>query len=184
MISVAKFFENPAKEQQPAIPFISRTFCKLAFISKDYKGPMPKDSEFWWVQIVQETFAKGRAGQSGCFVVEPIRKVRPDEKIMRLIPGMFSYEVTEGILLIRPLRNVGLPWIFPLNLRKKLAKKYEAHAVIVDLTPDEDTKSSFANGNVPWPTAETHMSPEELDKMDRVMEPVKTAPTQPTPSKT
>lgn len=136
MISVAKFFKNPSIEQRDNIPLISRTFCKLSFISKDYKGTMPKDSEFWWVRIVQETFARSKVGQSGCFVVEPIKPVT--DKIMRLIPGMFSQEVTEGILLITPLRNPQYPWVFPLNLRKKLAKKFDAHAVIVTLDPGED----------------------------------------------
>lgn len=135
MISVIKFFRNPVQSQQESIPLISRTLGKLAFISKDYAGPMPKDSEFWWVRVSHETFARNRPGQSGCFVVDPIRKV--NEKIMRLIPGMFSYETQEGILIIRPLKNPNFPWIFPLNLRKKLADKYKTHATIVELELSE-----------------------------------------------
>ena len=137
MRTVLKMFPNPHEEQREAIPYISRTMCKLAIISKDYAGlaSMPTEPAFFWVRIQQETFARGRpTSQSGCFVVEPVGLVK-DNTIMRLLPGMFRATATEGIVIIRPTQTVNLPWIIPLNLRKKLAKEHGAHAVIVDLTP-------------------------------------------------
>lgn len=134
-------FPNPHEEQRESIPYISRTMCKLAIISKDYGGiaQLPTDPAFFWVRIQQETFARGRpASQSGCFVVEPLSQVK-DNAIMRLLPGMFRVTATEGIVIIRPTQTVNLPWIIPLNLRKKLAKEHSAHAVIVDLTPLDET---------------------------------------------
>lgn len=137
MRTIVKFFPNPQEDQREAIPFISRTMCKLAIVSKDYKGieQLPQEPTFFWVRIQQETFARGRpASQSGCFVVEPLEVVK-DNAIMRLLPGMFRCTATEGIVIIRPTQSVDLPWIIPLNLRKKLAKEHAAHAVIVDLSP-------------------------------------------------
>lgn len=143
MRTCIKLFPNPHEDQRESIPYISRTMCKLAIISKDYGGlaQMPTEPAFFWVRIQQETFARGRpSSQSGCFVVEPLSLVK-DNAIMRLLPGMFRTTATEGIVIIRPTQTVNLPWIIPLNLRKKLAKEHSAHAVIVDLTPLDETAS-------------------------------------------
>lgn len=137
MLSVAKFFLNADDKKKAEVPVISRTFCKITLISPEYKGVQPKDGEWWWVHLVQETFAKGsNAGMlSGVFVVDPIRPI--ERRVLRLIPGMFTHRIEEGVLIVRPSQNIELPWIMPKQLRDQLRKRYKALSVLVDLTPDD-----------------------------------------------
>lgn len=137
MLTVLKFFTNADERKREETPIISRTLCKITMIAPDYKGVMPKDGEWWWVQIVQETFSKGSLnnGLSGVFVVEPIKPV--DTKILRLIPGMFTCRLEENVLIIRPNQDISFPWIMPKQLKDQLRKKHKALSVIVDLTPSD-----------------------------------------------
>jgi hypothetical protein len=158
MLSCIKFFQNSDERKRNEIPVISRTLCKITMISKEYKGEMPKDGEWWWVQIVQETFAKnsGSSTLSGVFVVEPIRPI--ERRVLRLIPGMFTHRLEENVLIIRPSQNLELPWIMPKQLRDQLRKKYKALSVIVDSSPSDysevlnqvdSTKPKIAETSIP-----------------------------------
>lgn len=139
MLSVIKFFANPDDRKRESSPVISRTLCKITLISSEYRGEMPRDGEWWWVRIVQETFAKGSKSKSdnlsGVFVVEPICVV--DRSILRLIAGMFTQKIEENVLIIRPKQNLELPWIMPKQHRDILRKKYGVLSVIVDLSPGD-----------------------------------------------
>jgi hypothetical protein len=137
MLTVLKFFSNTDEKKKDEIPIISRTLCKISVVSKDYAGDVPNDGEWWWVQIVQETFAKGSNSNnlSGVFVVEPIRPIK--RRVLRLIPGMFTYRLEQEVLIIRPNQNIELPWIMPKQSRDQLRKKHKALSVIVDLTPSD-----------------------------------------------
>lgn len=143
-MTVVKLFANGDEKQKALMPLVSRTLCKLATISQSYvpkrEEDRPKEGEFWWVRIEQETFAKGRSGPSGMFVLEPIKKVAESQKILRLLPGLFHHSLEEEILIVRPIQNPELPWIFPLQIRKSFMEKYKARALIVDLTPPDYAK--------------------------------------------
>lgn len=137
MLTVLKWFTNFNQEKRQEHPIISRTMCKVTLISSEYQGPRPRDGEWWWCQIVQETFGKGEKSRpdnlTGVFVVEPIRPVQ--RRILRLISGMYTSRVDEGVLIVRPLMNPELPWIMPKQSRDILRNKYKVLSVIVDLSP-------------------------------------------------
>lgn len=140
MISIAKIFNNDEVKHNARHPLISRTFAKVGVISELYEPPSgshgPRHAEFWWVRISQETFSRHRQGVSGVFVLDPIKPVK-DNRTMDLLPGMYDHVVEEGILVIRPRQNLELPWIIPSLLRRRLMRKYDAHACIVDLSPPD-----------------------------------------------
>lgn len=146
MLTVLKWFTNENPEKCKEAPLISRTMCKVALISSEYQAlvasnnaVLPRDNEWWWCQIVQETFGKREKSKpgniSGVFVVDPIRPV--DRRILKLISGMYTSRVDEGVLIIRPVMNLELPWIMPKQTRDLLRNKYKATAVITDLSPPD-----------------------------------------------
>ena len=64
MRTIVKFFPNPQEDQREAIPFISRTMCKLAIVSKDYKGieQLPQEPTFFWVRIQSVSLSASSGG--------------------------------------------------------------------------------------------------------------------------
>ena len=131
--TIVKFFQSEGTPNHPST-LMTRTLGKFGYVDKDYKNAenYPVDGEFWVVQIVRE--AKSNTN-TGCFILEPIRKINIEETI-KLVPGLYTEEAIGNVLLIKP-KNKG-NWIFPLNeIKKEKLKKYYA-MIVVNEANDEN----------------------------------------------
>jgi hypothetical protein len=133
--TVVKFFANVQTqgggtiEGKPKIHnhLITRTLGKLGVIDSKWSpedGQLPKDGQFWLVEILRET---SPAKAQGVFVLNPIRPVETGE-VQRLAPGMYDEENDEGTVIITPRLREDFYWMLPLSLRKAMTN---ANAVVV-----------------------------------------------------
>jgi hypothetical protein len=132
--TVVKFFTNVQPksggtiEGKPKIynHLITRTLGKLGVIDSKWEPPgdVPKDGEFWLVEIVRET---NPAQARGVFVLHPVRSIGPSE-VQRLAPGMYDEENDQGTVIITPSLREDFYWMLPLSLRKAMTG---VNAVIV-----------------------------------------------------
>jgi hypothetical protein len=133
--TVVKFFTNVQTpsggtiEGKPKIHnhLITRTLGKLGVIDSKWtpeEGCVPKDGEFWLVEILRET---SPAKAQGVFVLAPVRPVETGE-VQRLSPGMYDEENDEGTVIITPRLREDFYWMLPLSLRKSMT---QANAVVV-----------------------------------------------------
>lgn len=118
---------------------ITRSLGKIGVINSSYNGDQPKAEDLWLAVIVKEN----NPGKNiGCFILDPIKKLHP-ENTDRLIPGMYSEELIDKVLFIRPTKTKdkdGDPiyWILSIKHRMGLEeymkiKNTEYYAVIVEL---------------------------------------------------
>ena len=135
-VVIIKFHENQDRNNRNTI--LTRTLGKFGVISTAwYNGKrddeVPRASEFWKVKIIKEV----QVGQrNGCFILEPLEKLpNGAEDVDKLLPGFYTQEYYNSILIIRP--KAGLQshrnkpnWMLPLAIKKELAGVY---ATIVDL---------------------------------------------------
>lgn len=136
-IVIAKFHENQDRANRNEI--ITRTFGKFGVISTAWyndKRPdqVPKAQEFWRVKILKEVNAGQR---SGCFVLEPLKKLAGGAADLdKLLPGFYRESFSNGILIVTPksyLKSEGdkpKNWILPLAIKKEVEGPY---AILVDL---------------------------------------------------
>lgn len=122
--TLAKFHRNADFESSNKI--ITRTLGKFGFIDRNYDGVMPKNEEFWIVRIKYNIKPDDN---SGCLVLEPIRKVDYKEEVGKLVWGMYTAQnigkVTTLIIPNEEFEN--RLWQLPLEERKRYRRK----AVIV-----------------------------------------------------
>jgi len=122
-IVIVKFFCNTNQENSSKL--ITRTLGKVGFISKSYRGQLPRDEEFWRCRIVDET----RAGErNGCFLLEPLSVVREIE-LSKLLQGFYTEKLINGVLVIKP--KIAGDYILPLAHKKSIS---DAYAILVDLS--------------------------------------------------
>lgn len=121
--TVVKFFTNVQPKNGMVVQkihnhLITRTLGKLGVIDSKWKpeGDVPKDGEFWLVEILRET---SPAKAQGVFVLNPVRPVSTGE-VKRLSPGMYDEENDQGTVLITPNFREDLYWMLPLSLRKSM----------------------------------------------------------------
>jgi len=124
--TVVKFYEN--HEPTNSNKLMTKTLLKVAFIDNEWmdsnqKAEIPKDGEFWLVDIIHET-CQGQP--KGCFLVHPIRKV-DSTSLSRLLPGMYDEINRSGCLILEP-KTGGLSWLLPLRHKQSIKSIY---AVIV-----------------------------------------------------
>ncbi|MFA5750084.1 MAG: hypothetical protein WC895_02595 [Candidatus Shapirobacteria bacterium] len=135
MLTIIKFHLNTDKGPNT---IISRTLLKTAVIDRQWKPEdennipgvteqFESDGELWKVKVLRDT-ASGRV--AGCFIVQPICKVEPDE-IVHLIPGLYETENYNGLVVLTP--NKAANWMLPLENKKLIAQTQKAYAVIVRL---------------------------------------------------
>jgi len=133
--TIVKFFTNVQQpssgtiEGRPKIHnhLITRTLGKLGVIDSKWEPDpdnVPKDGEFWLVEIVRET---SPARAQGVFVLRPIKGVDTSE-VQRLAPGMYDEENEQGTVIITPNLREDFYWMLPLSLRKAMT---DVNAVIV-----------------------------------------------------
>lgn len=130
--TVAKFYDNHQEHRSDRNRLISKSLLKMMLIDdrwavENADKPMPKNGEFWLVDVVHET----RSGQPrGTFLAHPIREVKFDQ-IVKLMPGMFEEkwygEGDKKLLMLEP-KVGGVPWILPWLHRIRIK---DAYAVIV-----------------------------------------------------
>jgi len=119
---IVKFFSNFHKENSSKL--ITKTLCKVGFISRKYSGDLPLNEEFWLCKIIDEV----SPGQKrGCWMVEPIEKVSETD-IQRLVPGFYDERLINGVLYITPHEKG--KWILPLPLKKSIS---DCYAILVCL---------------------------------------------------
>lgn len=126
--TVVKFFCNVQPKSggviggKPKIHnhLITRTLGKLGVIDSKWQPEegqnLPKDGEFWLVEILRET---SPAQAKGVFILAPVRAVDTSE-VQRLAPGMYEEENEEGIVIITPKMGEDFYWMLPLSLRKAM----------------------------------------------------------------
>lgn len=118
---------------------ITRSLGKVGVINSQYTGDMPRNNELWLSVIVKENCP---GNNIGCFVVDPIMRIR-DDKIDRLIPGMYTQTVEDKILYIYPNKlkdkdGDDIYWILPITHRSGIEEDAlnngsEINAIIVEL---------------------------------------------------
>jgi hypothetical protein len=118
---------------------ITRTLGKVGVINSQYQGTMPRNNELWLSVIVKENCP---GNNIGCFIIDPIMRIS-DEKIDRLIPGMYTEEIKDKVLFIYPKKlkdNDGddIYWILPITHRSGIEcsaqlRDEEINSVIVEL---------------------------------------------------
>lgn len=133
--TVVKFFTNVQPRSEGTINgkpkihnhLITRTLGKLGVVDSKWEpleDEIPKDGEFWLVEILRET---SPARAQGVFVLSPIKKVETEE-VQRLAPGMYDEENEQGTVIITPNLREDFYWMLPLSLRKSMTG---VNAVIV-----------------------------------------------------
>ena len=138
--TVVKFFNNVQQQSAGTIDgkpkihnhLITRTLGKLGVIDSKWEsvsGDIPKDGEFWLVEILRET---SPARAQGVFVLSPIRPIETSE-VQRLAPGMYDEENEQGTVIITPNLREDFYWMLPLSLRKAMTN---VNAVIVKYLRD------------------------------------------------
>lgn len=130
-IVIAKFYTNPNVRSKNKL--LTKTLAKLGVIDRDWLqamkysgGAVPQNSEMWKCKITKE-IQPGK--EKGCFILQPMHKVDYDQ-IVKLIPGLYTEEKHEGLLIIRP--TIAKNYILPLDQRKKINSK-NIYAIVVDL---------------------------------------------------
>lgn len=95
---------------------------------------LPKDEEFWFVEIVKE---RGAGTPQGLFILDPIEKVEnikvgDEEKpeIIRMIPGTYQTKRKGNTVLLYPQftwypKKLGPNWICGLTIRKVIKQQYQ-----------------------------------------------------------
>lgn len=115
-IVIVKFFSNFHKENSSKL--ITKTLCKVGFISRRYNGELPLNEEFWKCRIADEV----SPGQKrGCWMLEPLSKIQETD-IQRLVPGFYDERLVNGVLFVTP-HEPG-QWIMPLPLKKSITDVY------------------------------------------------------------
>lgn len=133
--TVVKFFSNVQSPSSGTINgkpkiynhLITRTLGKLGVIDSKWNPgdeDIPKDGQFWLVEIVRET---SPAKAQGVFVLLPVRQIETSE-VQRLAPGMYDEESEQGTVIITPNLREDFYWMLPLSLRKAMTN---VNAVIV-----------------------------------------------------
>lgn len=134
--TIVKFFTNVQSPSSGTIGgrlkihnhLITRTLGKLGVIDSKWEptpDEIPRDGEFWLVEIIRET---SPARAQGVFVLRPIRPVSTLE-VQKLLPGMYDEESEQGTVIITPNMSHELYWMLPLSLRKAMT---DVNAVIVE----------------------------------------------------
>jgi len=136
MITLVKFHLNKAENAARNNHIITKTLGKAGVIDwervRKHKR-LPKDEEFWFVEIVKE---RGAGTKSGLFVLDPIEKVdsvlrdgeeRPD--IIRMIPGTYTTKKVDNTVLLYPQftwfpERLGPNWVCGLTIRRAIKKEY------------------------------------------------------------
>ena len=112
MITLVKFFKNQrigdSEGKTYVNSLITRTLGKTGVLDLEKldTNNLPKEEEFWFVEITREK----RAGTSrGVFVLAPLQKVgntiKGDKEvpdIIHLIPGTYNTERVDNAILIHP----------------------------------------------------------------------------------
>lgn len=145
MITLVKFHENKRPDAAKTNKVITKTLGKTGVLDwekVEEHGRVPKDEEFWFVEVVLE---KGAGTPRGLFVLNPLEQIgtldsgKPD--IVRMIPGTYKTEKVGNTVLLHPSQlyegRLGPNWICSLSVRKtimekyKLSGKYTVNSVIV-----------------------------------------------------
>ena len=130
--TVVKFYENHQEHRADRNRLISKSLLKTMLIDQHWTAQhsdkrMPKDKEFWLVDVVHETCA---GEPRGAFLAHPIREVK-FEQLGKLLPGMFEEkwygDGQQKLLMIEP-KTGGVPWILPWLHRVRIK---DAYAVVV-----------------------------------------------------
>jgi len=130
MLTTVKFVPNAQRVPRPyPNRTISRTLGKIATINQNWTGPLPEPYDLWTVKIVSEVY---HGIKRGCFIVDPIEHRSPDE-LTHLPVTMIDLEMRDGILFVRPKKDLHHLWILPKTHRKSLAQTYNAYAVVINL---------------------------------------------------
>jgi hypothetical protein len=111
-----------------ANPIISGTMGRAAVINHAYQGPMPQPHTLWLCQIDREIHTNK---ERGCFVVTPIQSL-PNDKVIRLVPGMFDVEIQDHTAILKP-RIQGHYWIAPSAIKKVYLKENRAEILYQSL---------------------------------------------------
>jgi len=133
--TVVKFYDN--HEPTNSNKLMTKTLLKAGFIDNDWldqanapgsKMDVPRDGEFWLVDVVHETCP---AQPKGCFLLHPIRRIESNS-LNRLLPGMYRERNYEGCMVLEPKMISGeqgeINWLLPLR-HKKVIK--DIYAIIV-----------------------------------------------------
>jgi len=133
MITLVKFHENKRPDAAENNKVITKTLGKTGVLDWDKvaeHGRVPKDEEFWFVEVVRE---KGAGTPRGLFLLNPLEQInildngKPD--IVRMIPGTYKTEKVGNTVLLHPSQlykdKLGPNWICSLSVRKKIMDKYK-----------------------------------------------------------
>lgn len=129
MITVLKVFPNGRRGPNRK-PFISRTLGKITLLDGPITFPAGAASGFVLARIHSES---GDDDYTGHFQADVLEVLEGDRMPNGLVPPFFHERESEdspGIVVITPVYQ-GLYYL-PLAVRKEIAFKYDAYAVIVD----------------------------------------------------
>ncbi len=116
--AIAKFFQNPDAGSRNTL--LSRTFGKCALIDDSWLKEneskanfrIPKEGEFWVVQVIKETHP---GIPKGAILVRPEQHI-PYSDVTPLLMGQYTVDFSGGIVYIRP-KFSGCNWMIPQALR-------------------------------------------------------------------
>jgi len=164
MITLVKFHYNKAKNASRNNYLVTKTMGKVGVLDwekvKKHKR-LPKDEEFWFVEIVKE---RGAGTSQGLFILNPIEKVNNilvngEEKpeIIRMIPGTYKSIRKGNTILLYPKfvwhpKKLGPNWICGLTIRRAIKKQYQEEGeypintviVVMDNTEDWPKETGYA----------------------------------------
>jgi len=133
LVTIVKFYFNNNRKMKSKFynRLLTRTLGKVGVIDRKFDTDKVQSGEFWKVRIVGET-CPGR--NTGCFLLEPIEKVLPDNMGI-VLPGMYSEQRHKGLLIVHPNSN-DHNWMMGLKHRKAIQdiSDREVYAIIVDLS--------------------------------------------------
>jgi hypothetical protein len=166
MITLVKFIVNKRETEGGNNPVITKTLGKTGVVhwsTATRKKLMPKEEEFWFVNIMKE---KGAGTPHGLFVLEPLERVRLSQRtvgepdIIHMIPGTYDLERVDNVLLLHPHTNwyperLGPNWICGLSIRKSLFQRYRT-----DDTYNVNSIVVVFDRTSNWPREALHVSAE------------------------
>jgi hypothetical protein len=180
-LTVLKVFNSPSASGAPGETVAtSKTLGKVAFLETLSGKPAPVISErgdFFLVCLTRETFNRQRTNRqrSGAWAFAPIRKIE-NKQLVHLVDGTYDLTLNTGdgagdrdvrsipagepktdggLLVMTPRHKNQMYWICPNEMRPELLQRYNARALIVDLSNNfPQDLAAFMQGGVLAPTEE------------------------------
>lgn len=134
MITLVKFIRNKQKNAKNKL--VTRTLGKVGVIHSAIYEAMPekpRNDEFWYAEIIDEV---GKGLSTGCFILNPLKKVPTVSKygrnipdVIRLIPGTYDTDRLGNTIYIYPKQMPegldGPHWILDVGTKEYLTRLHK-----------------------------------------------------------